>query len=160
MSRHLETMNESPGGNFNFYGSSSETSEVNLGVLEPMPIEQFCGYATEALIKAIKTTDARTAAQLGYAVGKLEDWVLKPSSTIHTEIQPESLYTANPFTVIGKGDRAVIAFGTVGKGYIVKPQDFMGFVDYVFRGGEFGWNFMPSGVKSNVSLLRKAVLGN
>ena len=124
-----------------------------------MPIEQFCDYATEALIQAIAATDAETAAKLGFTVGRLDTWMEKSRPTIHTDSRPESPYKTNPFNVGGKDTSTVIIFGDVKNGYIVKPQEFMNFVDYVFLGGEFGWNFMPSGVKSNVSLLRKAVLG-
>ena|SRR3972149_7469239 len=155
MARELKTVGENPGGDFEFYGGS----EVKLGVLPAMPTEQFCDYATEALIRAFKATDAETAAQLGFTLGKLDAWMDKPRSTIHVDSRPESPYTTNPFNVLGNDVSTVIIFGDVKNGYIVRPQEFMNFVDYVFRGGKFGWDLMPSSVQTNAYLLRKAVLG-
>lgn len=159
MPRELKTVEGtvSPGGDFEFY-SNSESSMVKLGVLEAMPIEQFCDYATLSLIRAIRESDSETAAKLGYAIGRLDAWMEKPRPTVSTP-RPASPYNSNPFAVFGKGEEVTIAFGTAAKGYIVKLEEFMDFAIYVFKGGNNGWTLMPSNIPSNVNLLKQAVLG-
>ena len=156
MSTILGTIKESPGGDFGFFDPS--TSEVLLGVLPDMPTNQFCDYATEALIKTLETTDARTAAQLGYAIGRLDAWLDKSMVPTSPMGRRNSPYTANPFNVQVEGKDTVIMFGDEKNGwYMVRPQEFMDFVVYIFRGGIMGWDLMPTRVERNVSLLREAI---